>query len=113
MTNREFLNIVLSANISEDANAKATALLEALDKRNAQRSSKPSKRSIENQPIKEAILKFLGESTPATASDIAKACELKVQKASGVCIQMEKEGVLVSEWVKLPKKGQTKVYRLA
>lgn len=107
MTNREFLNTVLSANISDEINEKATALLEGLDKRNAQRSAKPSKRSIENQPVKEAIVAVLHEGE-AFASAIAEKCGISTQKVSALCRQLTADGIVIAE-----TKGKAKVYRLA
>lgn len=110
MTNREFLNTILSANLSAEVNEKAQALIEALDKRNASRSSKPSKRSIENQPLKEAIIAFLRENPNRPASEIGAECGFTTMKASALCVQLTKEDVLVSSEVKFPKKGMVKVY---
>lgn len=45
MTNREFFNAIINANVNDELTAHATAELAKLDKRNAQRSSKPSKTS--------------------------------------------------------------------
>lgn len=110
MTNREFLNAILSANLSAEMNEKAQALIDTLDKRNAQRSSKPSKRSVENQPVKEAIVAFLRENPNRPASEIGTGCGITTMKASTLCVQLSKEEVLISSEVKFPKKGMVKVY---
>jgi len=112
MTTREFLTTVLSANLSDEANEKAQALIAALDKRNETRSSKPSKRQLENQPIREMILGYLNESEPKTAADIGEHCGITTQKASALCLQLQKEELLTAEEVKVPKKGKVKGYRI-
>ena len=113
MTQREFLNTVISANLSDEVTAKATAMLINLDNTNAKRASKPSKRAIENQPLKEAILAYLGEHSDMTAENIGLAIGVGTPKASALCVQMAKEGALTSTEVKIPKKGKVKAYRLA
>jgi len=112
MTTREFLNIVVEANLSDEVTEKAQTLLVALDKRNENRSSKPSKRQLENQPIREMILGYLNGSEPKTAADIGEHCGITTQKASALCSQMQKEELLTAEEVKVPKKGKVKGYRI-
>ena len=48
MTNREFFNAIINANVSDELTAHATDELEKLDKRNAQRSSKPSAQNTQH-----------------------------------------------------------------
>ena len=78
-----------------------------MDKRNADRKAKPSKKSAENEPIKARIAEVLSD-TPQTASEIASKVEISVQKASALLRQMECK---VTE-VKVPKKGTQKAYSL-
>lgn len=113
MTNREFFNAIVSANVSDELTAFAQEAIAKLDKRNEARSSKPSKVALANAPIKEAIVAFLTEHANAVASDIATGCEITTQKASALCRQLVEDGVLTSEEVKVPKHGKVKAYRLA
>ena len=106
MTKREFLNAVIALN-DEVTTEFAKAEIEKMDIRNANRKDRPSKRTIENEPIKAKIAEVLTD-TPKTASMIAEEVGISVQKASALLRQME---VTVSE-VKVPKKGKQKGYAL-
>lgn len=106
MTKREFLNAVIALN-DEVTTEFAKAEIEKMDARNASRKDKPSKKSVENEPIKARIAEVLTE-TPQTASEIASKVEISVQKASALLRQMECK---VTE-VKVPKKGTQKAYSL-
>lgn len=110
MTTREFLNGVISANISDEMTAKATALLASLDKKNEQRKSKPSKVAVANEPLKKAIVDYLTANGAKVSSEIGKALQMTTQKASALCRQLVEDGVLKSEEVKVPKKGKVKAY---
>lgn len=113
MTNREFFEAIVSANVSDELTVFAQEAIAKLDKRNASRSSKPSKTAIANAPVKEAILAFLEEHGEAVASDVATACEISTQKASSLCRQLVEEEKVTSYEVKIPKRGKVKAYRLA
>ena len=107
MTNREFFNAVIANEITEEVIAKAHEEVAKLDKRNADIKDKPSKKSVENEPIKAKIAEVL-TTEPQTASTIAEKVGISTQKASALLRQME---VTVSE-VKVPKKGKQKGYSL-
>lgn len=112
MTNREFFNAVIKANVNDELTNHAAAELEKLDKRNAQRSSKPSKTQLENEPIKAHLLEILAIK-PMTASEIHEAdASLSTQKISSLCRQLVEAGKLAVEDVKIPKKGKQKQYHL-
>ena len=117
MTTREFYNAVLSMeNVSAEISEKAAALLSAMDKKNAERSSKPTKAQKENEallPIVREVLAAAGH--PITASDLFEAKpELKnVQKCSSLLRMLEKSGEVTSIEVKVKGKGKAKGYSLA
>ena len=115
MTNREFLNTIANAeSLSDEIKAFANAEIAKMDKRNAKRSSKPSKTAIANAPIKAAIIEAIGESeTAMTAADLGVACEISTQKASALAVQLAKEGRLTAVEVKVKGKGKVKGYTLA
>lgn len=98
MTTRDFLKAVLSNEITPEVLGKAQELIDKLDEANAKRKDapkKPSKASIENAPIADAIeayLVALGPNTPALAKDIAAAVGQTVQKASAVLKAMVEDG---------------------
>lgn len=112
MTNREFFNAIISANVSDELTAHATAELEKLNKRNAQRSSKPSKTQLENEPIKAHLLEILAVK-PMTASEIRNTDpNLSSSKISTLCGQLAKEGKVSIQEIKVPKVGKRNQYSL-
>jgi len=114
MTNREFYTAIVNGTINEDVIAHASSAIEKLDERNAKRASKPSKRSLENIPIRAHIAGFLEENEGShVASEIASALNLSTQKVSALCRQMVADGVLTVEDVKVKGKGMQKSYSLA
>ena len=113
MTNREFYTAIVNSNVSDELKAFATDAIAKLDARNAKRSSKPSKKSIENEPIKESISNLLVDGDARLASEIASSLELSVSKVSALCRQMVADGVLHVEDVKVKGKGTQKSYSIA
>jgi hypothetical protein len=59
MTNRDFYNAVINANINEEMTQFATDAIAKLDARNAKRANTESKTQIANKPIIEAISRVL------------------------------------------------------
>lgn len=114
MTNREFLNAVIALSASEEITEHAKAMIVSLDKRNAARTSKPSKTQLENAPIKEAILDVIAEmNAEVSASELHERLNISVQKASSLCRQLVEEGKLSKGERKEKGKGLVKVYSLA
>lgn len=112
MTYRDFYNAVLTSTDNDELKAFATEAIAKLDARNAKRLSKPSKKSLENAPIKDSIAEFLADGSHL-ASEIAKGLDLSVSKVSALCRQMVGDGVLTVEDVKVKGKGTQKSYSLA
>ena len=116
MTKREFLNEVIAVidGTSEvdvlELKEFAKAEIVKLDERNANRSSKPTKTQIENEPIKEKILEVLSTGERMVASAIAERLEISTQKASALCRQLVESKKLKVEDVKIPKRGKQKAY---
>lgn len=114
MTNREFLNAVIALSASEEITEHAKAMIASLDKRNAARTSKPSKTQLENAPIKEAILGVIAEmNAEVSASELHERLNISIQKASSLCRQLVEEGKLSKGERKEKGKGLVKVYSLA
>ena len=112
MTNREFFNAIIKANVNNEVTAHAIDELEKLDARNAKRSSKPSKTQLANEPIKAHLLEILAVK-PMTASEIHEVdADLSTQKISSLCRQLVEAGKLAVEEVKIPKKGKQKQYTI-
>ena len=118
MTKREFLNEVIAVidGTSEvdvlELKEFAKAEIVKLDERNANRSSKPTKTQIENEPIKEKILEVLSTGERMVASAIAERLEISTQKASALCRQLVESKKLKVEDVKIPRKGKQKAYSI-
>ena len=117
MTTREFYNAVLSMeNVSAEISEKAAALLSAMDKKNAERSSKPTKAQKENEALLPIVREVLATADhPITASDLfeAKPALKNVQKCSSLLRMLEKSGEVTSVEVKVKGKGKAKGYSLA
>lgn len=110
MTNREFLNAVMNAEIAEELKLHAENELAKLDARNAKRASMPSKTALANAPLIEAVKAHLTEAEePLCAAEIAGALELTSNKVASLIKTMD--GVEVSE--KHFNKRKVKAYALA
>lgn len=110
MTKREMFEAIVNGNITEEVKAMAQSEIEKMDARNAKRSSQPSKRSIENEPIKAEILTHIGDGM--TAKAIGEKVGISTQKASALCRQLVESGKLTATEEKVEKR-KVKVYRLA
>ncbi len=114
MTYREFYTAIANAqNASAELVEFATDAIAKLDAKNAKRASKPSKTAVANEPIKASIASYLAGKSALPASEIAVACDISTQKASALCRQLVANGTLTVDTVKVPKKGEVKVYSIA
>ena len=122
MTMRKYHEAVLALpGLPADIEAKAKAELAKLDATNAKRAATQSKKSKENEPIKQAIYNLLTAKGTMTSPDIATALNeqgitntdgepISTSKASSMCRQLAEEGRLSVSEVKVPKKGKLKAY---
>ena len=110
MTNREFYNAIVKANINADLTAHATAEIAKLDKKNAKRKATEGEIKTENKPIAEAILKAL-EGGSMLSANLAQAVGVTTQKVNGVAGEMVKLGTL--DKFKVKNKGEQTAYALA
>lgn len=114
MTQREFYEKVKAIeDISEELKTYAEGRIEALDKANANRSSKPTKKQTENEPIKAKILEHLADHERVVGADLATAIGENKSTVISLCTVLAKEGKLVKEEVKIPKVGKRVAYSLA
>lgn len=112
MTKREFYNAIISMNsVSVENKEKAANLIAALDKEAARNSSRPSKKSVENAPVKAAILDLLASHSAMLTSEVA-ALEISTAKASSLLLQLANESKVVGEEISVPKQGKRKQWRL-
>ena len=113
MTNREFLTNVANGTINDEIKAHAAEALIKLDEANAKRkekkNDKPSKAAVENAPLVDAAVEFLGTETKI-ASEIAGALGVSIPKANAVMKQALAEGKVTVEKIKVPKKGEVNGY---
>lgn len=109
MTRREMYEVIASGNINDEVIEMAKNEIVKMDERNAKRRNNPSKKSIENEPIKAKIMEVLTEE-PMSASEVAEKVEISVQKASALLRQID--GLNVTE-IKVKGKGKVKGYSLA
>ena len=114
MTNREFfVEVMQNETLSVELRAHAEKEIAKLDANNKKRAEAQSKKSKENEPIKEAIFALLTEHGTMTSPDIGVALELSTSKASAMCRQMVEDGRLTASDIKIPKKGKLKAYSVA
>ena len=111
MTNREFYNAIVKANLGEDITNHALAEIGKLDKKNAKRKATEGEIKTENKPIAEAILKAL-EGGSMLSANLAQAVGVTTQKANGVAGEMVKLGMLDKFKVKVKNKGEQTAYAL-
>lgn len=111
MTNREFLTAVSACeNCSDEVREYAKAAIAKMDATNEARKNKPSKKSEENAPIMEQIVNEILTVEAQTASAIAEAAGISVQKASALLRQLVADGKATVTEVKIPKRGVQKAY---
>ena len=124
MTAREFLNAVITANLSDEMNAKAVEMIEALDRKNEKRKFITTKNQKANAEFKEMILTAYqnGEievidgciTSKTVSAFMNKTLEnleepFSSQKSTALLGQMVKEGTLETKEVK-SKSGKVKGY---
>ena len=112
MTNREFYQSVIEANISEDTTIKATELLSALDARNEKRKSSESKEKKEVLARREYVLAFFkaNPNEVFTRDAVAESIGLTPAQVTAACKALA-DSITKSE-VKADK-GKRVVYSLA
>lgn len=117
MTIREFMTAVIAVEgMPADLREFAESEIAKLDARNAKRAEKPSKTALANEPIKLEIVSAIENlKSPVTASVLVDyfGDKYTVQKISSLCVQLEKEGKLVSDVLKVKGKGKQKGYTIA
>ena len=118
MTSREFYNSVVAI-LSNVDDENVTSLKEfaenaiaKLDERNAKRSSKPSKKALENEKLKEDVFNFLMENKGEkfTSTQIGQQFGFSFQKASVLCRDLVNNKRISEGEARVPKRGKTTVY---
>lgn len=114
MTQRDFLNAVIKADVSKDITDYAKSAIVKLDEKNANRKVSKSavKHKAENDNVKSAILAFMKPNTVYTCAQLADATGQSTQKISALMRQIDESVVTILD-VKVVGKGKCKGYRLA
>ena len=112
MTKREFYTAIKNGEIDEQVKLFASEELEKMDAVNEKRRNTLSKKAKENEPLLQQITDEILTEEPKTATDVAAALEVSVQKASGLLRRLVEEGKAVKVDVKIKGKGTQKGYTL-
>ena len=114
MTQRDFYNAVVEANINAELTEYAAAQVEKLNARNEKRKTTENPKQKENNEIKEKIVEFLnGKTEPMLSAEIAEGVGISLQKASALCRQLVEDGKATAGEKKVKGKGNLKTYALA
>ena len=112
MTQREFFNAVITANISADITAFAKERIAHLDTVNSNRKAKGTATQRENAVLRATILATVKRDNTHiyTASEIGKMVEISTAKASALCQQIVSAKLATAHDVKIVGKGKVKGY---
>lgn len=113
MTQRDFYNEIINANISEEITAYATAAIEKLNLANEKHKAAREKKKEENIPLINAIKENLDKETPKTAKEIAEIVGISFQKVSSLLKGMVNEGVANVTEIKIKGRGKANAYTAA
>ena len=108
MTQKEFLQKVINANISKELNDYAQASIDGLNARNQKRRETLTPAQKENLEIKKQIVAILDK--PMVASEIAEKLNISTQKVTALCKQLADNGEIKVGEVKVKNKGTLKSY---
>lgn len=114
MTNKEFLNAVISASLSDEITEKATTMLKALENERSKANARNnSKKLAENAPFIASIREIMEDGIQRTTSEIAEKLGVHTSKASPLLRGLVAEGFLTEEEVHVKGKGKVKAYTKA
>ena len=107
MTKTEMFTAIRDSLTDADQIAFIDHEIELLAKRNANRSSKPTKAQIERQAQYDSLVEWLGENSGATCAQVAEFLGVTLHSATGLLTQLRKAGAVKREY-----SGKTPVYSL-
>ena len=118
MTNREFYQAVINANINDELTAFATASIEKLDHTNSLRkdatAKKAQEKEVERAPIRDAIMAVMTTDPKTATTLIAESgVEVKPQAIPSLLKGLVEDGTVVKSDVKVTGKGKQRGYALA
>ena len=107
MTKTEMFTAIRNSLVDADQIAFIDHEIELLAKRNANRSSKPTKAQIERQAQYDSLVEWLGENEGATCAQVAEFLGVTLHSATGLLTQLRKAGAVKREY-----SGKTPIYSL-
>ena len=107
MTKTEMFTAIRNSLVDADQIAFIDHEIELLAKRNANRSSKPTKAQIERQAQYDSLVEWLGENEGATCAQVAEFLGVTLHSATGLLTQLRKAGTVKREY-----SGKTPIYSL-
>lgn len=111
MTQREFFNAVIAANINADLTAFAQERIAHLDTVNANRKSKGTPKQRENAEIIQRIIDTVDKGVPFTGAQIAEKYGVSAPVATALCGKIVKAGYATVAKERVEKgKGKVNVY---
>lgn len=118
MTNREFYQEIINANINDELTEFATASIEKLDHTNSLRKAatakKAKEREAERAPIRNAIMAIMTTEPKTATTLIAESgVEIKPQAMPSLLKGLVEDGTVVKSDVKVTGKGKQRGYSLA
>lgn len=111
MTYVEFMNAVITGITNDEVTEYAKNALAKHQADLEKRRNTPTKAQKENEPLYAKILDEVITDEYQTASDVAAALDVKVQKASALLRALVTAGKIEATDMKMPKKGTVKAYR--
>lgn len=107
MTNREFYEAVIEANVNEELTTMAQACIDKLDHTNEVRRAAAAVKAAEKAPIREALVNALKDE-PMTATDLIEATglDIKPQSVPSLMKPFVEDGTVAKMEVKVPGKGK-------
>ena len=111
MTMREFMEQVISANISTEMTEYAQTAIAKMDAKNEKRKTTQSKTQEANAEIKAKILEMMDNETVYTSAQISEVMALSTAKVTALLMQLVKDGKVEKSEVKIKGKGKVNGYK--
>ena len=111
MTMREFMEQVISANISTEMTEYAQTAIAKMDAKNEKRKTTQSKTQEANAEIKAKILEVMDNETVYTSAQISEVMALSTAKVTALLMQLVKDGKIEKSEVKIKGKGKVNGYK--
>ena len=114
MTNKEFYQAIVSANINDELTAFAENAIKKLDEKNRKKRESTSPNQAANEELKTQIFETVSADPDRyfTAKELADTHGVSTQKISALVGQMVKANLLDVAEVKDSKKNKVKGYRV-